>query len=185
MLFDSLIIGLVVALVRGGSLERLLQVKLKAIWLIVLSFAVQYGAIFLYPDALTFAIPLSYAVLLLFGWINRQSPGFWLVQAGLLMNLAVMVANGGRMPVDVSAARQLAPEDMPALLAGQIGKHLAMSGQTHLNMLGDIFYLHAPYPHHTIISLGDLVFSIGVFLFLQMSMVKGRTPLTGGVVDGR
>ncbi|MGZ4135515.1 MAG: DUF5317 domain-containing protein, partial [Tumebacillaceae bacterium] len=122
--------------------------------------------------------------LLLFGWLNRTQPGFGLVLFGIFMNLLVMVANRGRMPVDVEAARQMAPEDLPYLLSGSSGKHLAMSAQTHLNGLGDIFYLHAPYPHHTVISLGDLVFSIGVFLFLQMVMVKSEKQVAGGVVHG-
>jgi hypothetical protein len=40
--------------------------------------------------------------------------------------MLVMVANQGRMPVDVQAARQMAPEDLPYLLAGESGKHVAM-----------------------------------------------------------
>ncbi|MGZ4030900.1 MAG: DUF5317 domain-containing protein [Tumebacillaceae bacterium] len=184
MLFDSLIIGLLVAKLRGGSFDALLRVKLTGFWLIVVSFAIQYGAIFFIPSALPVIIPTSYALLLLFGWLNRTQPGFGLVLFGIFMNLLVMVANRGRMPVDVEAARQMAPEDLPYLLSGTSGKHLAMSAQTHLNGLGDIFYLHAPYPHHTVISLGDLVFSIGVFLFLQMVMVKSEKQVAGGVVHG-
>ncbi|BCJ87035.1 DUF5317 family protein [Effusibacillus dendaii] len=73
----------------------------------------------------------------------------------------------GGMPVDV-----------------ELGKHIAMSTQTHLNFLGDIFYLHAPYPHETLVSLGDIVLNVGGFIFIQKMMVKRRPPIKGSVMDG-
>lgn len=94
---------------------------------------------------------------------------------GILLNVIVMLANHGRMPVDIEAATILSPEDVPALLAGEYGKHIALSDNTHLNFLGDIFFLQAPYPRPIIVSLGDLVLSIGVIIFIYKVMVSRKT----------
>jgi len=46
-----------------------------------------------------FVLPLSLVILLLFVWSNRRNQGFWLLGIGLLLNLSVIVANGGLMPI--------------------------------------------------------------------------------------
>lgn len=184
MFLDGLVIGGLIGKIRGGEFKELLNINLRAVWLIVLAFSIQFAVIFFYPDFLWLAIPLTYGILLLFSYLNRHQPGFCLIMAGIAMNLLVMVANGGRMPVDVEYAKRFAPEDVPALVAGEYGKHIGMSELTKLNLLGDIFYLHAPYPHETLVSLGDIVFSIGVFIFIQKIMVRRRPPIQGSVFNG-
>ncbi|WP_018132616.1 DUF5317 domain-containing protein [Effusibacillus pohliae] len=184
MLIDGFVIGIIVAVFRGGKLRDLFEAKLKRIWLIVFAFCVQYAIIVLNQSFLLPAVIISYGALLAFACFNQRQPGFHFILAGIAMNLLVMAANDGRMPVDVGIVRQYAPDGVSALLAGQSGKHIAMSEQTHLNLLGDIFYLHAPYPREGLVSLGDIVFSIGVFLWIQKVMVRRRSPKQGSVDHG-
>ncbi|TCS76904.1 DUF5317 domain-containing protein [Effusibacillus lacus] len=179
---DGFIIGILVALFRGGKLRDLLDVKLNSLWLIVLAFTVQYAIINLYPFYLFMGVIVSYFSLLLFCLFNRKQPGFYIMMAGIAMNLLVMISNGGRMPVDIEIIRQIAPNQVEQLVAGTIGKHVAMTEQTNLNLLGDIFYLHAPYPREALVSLGDILFSVGVFYFIQKTMVKRRSPIQGSVI---
>jgi len=179
MLLDGLVIGCIVSLFRGGKFKNLLNIQLQAIWLILFAFVVQYGAIFIFPNLLWIATPVSYFILMLFGYYNRKQAGVRFIIVGIALNLIVMVANQGRMPVDVNSAKKLYPELVPQLLSGSYGKHIAMSNYTNFNLLGDIFYLHWPYPHQTLISLGDILFSIGIFLFVQNAMVIKETSLKG------
>ncbi|WP_409252093.1 DUF5317 domain-containing protein [Bacillus sp. SCS-153A] len=174
MFIDSIVIGIIIALILGGSFQGLLSISLKHPWIIAASFLVQFSSIFFLSEHLLWAVIISNMGLLLFCFFNRKFPGFKYMVIGILLNVAVMVANGGRMPVDIDAARILSPQDVPALLAGTYGKHTALTDQTHLNFLGDIFFLQHPYPHQTIISLGDIVFSLGVILFFYAAMVKGK-----------
>ncbi|MFC4767365.1 DUF5317 domain-containing protein [Effusibacillus consociatus] len=184
MIIDGFVLGILVAKIRGGKFRDLLNVELGSLWLIVLAFLLQYAIIIFNPSFLNFAVPLSYGLLLLFSYLNRNQLGFRWIQTGLFLNLLVMTANGGRMPVDASVVGQFAPEKLSSLSAGESGKHIAMSSDTHLNLLGDIFYLHAPYPHEVLVSLGDILFSVGVFIFIQKVMVKRRSPIQGSVVNG-
>lgn len=184
MLIDAFIIGILVAKFRGGKFKDLLDTKIKGLWLIILSFAIQYATMFLRPSLLLPAVIVSYSTLLVFCGLNIRFRGMYPIIAGIVLNFLVMLVNGGRMPVEIESAKQFAPELLPSLLAGEYGKHLAMSDSTHLNFLGDIFYLHAPYPHPGIVSLGDIIFSIGVFIFIQKVMVKRRSPIQGSVAHG-
>jgi len=179
LLIDGIVIGFLIALLRGGKFGNLANVDLKAVWLTVIAFAIQFSAIFLFPSLLAQAVILSYGILIIFCLVNRRQAGFYLMVAGMLLNIIVMLANGGRMPVEMTAAAHLSPQDVPALEAGTYGKHIAMSDQTHLNFLGDFIYLRSPYPHHTIISIGDILLSLGVILYLQKAMAVKKFLFKG------
>ena len=178
---DGVVIGLLLAKIRGGKWLRLTEATLRGVWLIVLAFVIQFGSIFLFPKFLLVAVQLSYFLLLVFVFLNRTKSGFVLMALGIAFNLLVMMVNGGRMPVEVEAARSLDPELLPALLAGQYGKHIAMSSSTHLNILGDFIYLRFPYPHPTIISIGDVFFSVGMIIFIQAMTLKKNAIDKGSV----
>ncbi|MEZ4720110.1 MAG: DUF5317 family protein, partial [Caldilineaceae bacterium] len=45
------------------------------------------------------ALITSQALLLIVVWLNRRFWAFWLMGAGLLLNLTVILANGGMMPI--------------------------------------------------------------------------------------
>ncbi|WP_246944168.1 DUF5317 domain-containing protein [Bacillus pinisoli] len=174
MFIDSIIIGIIIALIMGGSFQGLVNISLKHPWLIVVAFVLQFLSIYIFPNQLLLAIIVSNTVLIAFSIFNIKFAGFKYMIIGILLNLLVMVVNGGRMPVDVEAAKVISPSDVPALLAGEYGKHVALSENTHLNFLGDIFFLQYPYPRQIVISLGDIIFSLGVILFLHHVMVKGK-----------
>jgi hypothetical protein len=171
MFIDGIVIGLAMALLRKGKVTRLVELKWKFSFLIIVAFLIQYGSIFAFQKDLLLATPISYLLLIVFCLLNRNFPGFYLMAAGIVLNLLVMVANNGRMPVNLGAAKDLDPGLYPSLVAGEYGKHIGMSGETHLNFLGDFIYLKSPYPHHTIISIGDVIFSIGIIIFMQIMVV--------------
>ncbi|NHM33853.1 DUF5317 domain-containing protein [Neobacillus terrae] len=174
MFVDSIIIGIIASLIMGGSLQQLVTVKLNHPWLIAVSFIIQFGAIYIFLEYLLMSVCASNIGLLIFCLVNYKDKGFKYMVIGIFMNLLVMLANKGRMPVDVQAAKALSPEDFPAFMAGEYGKHIPISAHTHLNFLGDIFFLQYPYPRPIIISLGDIVLSIGVILFLYKAMAKSN-----------
>lgn len=171
MYVDSIVIGLILSLIAGGKLMNLLEIKIDKSWLILVGFIVQFSSIYIFPEYLYLAIVISNIALLAFCYFNWKQEGFKYILFGILLNVIVMVANSGRMPVDPVSAQILAPEDFPALAAGQYGKHLLISASTHLNFLGDIFFLSKPYPRPIIISLGDILITIGVIKFLYCGMV--------------
>ncbi|PLS14758.1 hypothetical protein CVD28_26655 [Bacillus sp. M6-12] len=184
MFIDSIIIGIVGSLLLGGSFKGFVNIKLKHPWLITVSFLIQFGSIYFFKDHLLAAVILSNIGLLLFCLVNYKNSGFTYMVIGIVLNLIVMLANRGRMPVDAEAAKILSPEDFPALLAGEYGKHIAISDHSHLNILGDIIFLQSPYPRPIIISIGDILLSIGVILFMYKVMVKNKKKSEEVAVNG-
>jgi len=85
-----------------------------------------------------------------------------------------MMLNGGRMPVAVEAAAVLDPSYIEALKQGLYGKHTLLNESTKLGFLGDIIPLSPPYPRTQVISIGDVIMNIGIFLFIQHLMVGGK-----------
>lgn len=174
MFIDSILIGLIVSFIMGGSFQGFLTISLRYSWLIPVSFLIQFLSIYIFPNQLLIAVIISNIGLMLFCVLNFKHSGFKYMLIGIVLNQVVMVMNGGRMPVDINAAKILSPQDVPALIAGEYGKHVALSEHTYLNFLGDIFFLQYPYPRPIIISIGDIIFSIGVILFIYTVMVKSK-----------
>jgi hypothetical protein len=66
----------------------------------------------------------------------------------------------------------LDPGYIQALKDSLYAKHTMLTSTTHLGFLGDIIPITKPYPRTQIISIGDIVMNIGIFLFIQYLMVR-------------
>ena len=74
-------------------------------------------------------LALSYALLLAFLYANRWIPGATVMTIGLVLNLTVVVLNGG-MPVQ-AAAIERSGGDPAVLELAQDNKHHLMDGRGH------------------------------------------------------
>jgi hypothetical protein len=177
MVYDGIIIGLIVGLLRKGNLRALSNLKLKWGWVFPLLLIVQLF-VFFYQNEIKFLGQASesiyivvYLVGLLFLFMNRHHKGFPIILVGVFLNFLVMVLNGGRMPVSIEASSLLDPSYTQALTDGLYGKHTILTETTKLGFLGDIIALKEPYPRTQIISIGDVIMNIGIFFFIQYLML--------------
>ena len=107
----------------------------------------------------------SYVLLAAFVTANRRLPGAMAIGAGLVLNLAVIVANGG-MPVSVDAARVAGIE--PGTYLRSAVKHRELLPDMPLGLLGDVI----PIPLlRTVVSIGDVILSVGIFRMVD-SLVR-------------
>ncbi|MED4228083.1 DUF5317 domain-containing protein [Neobacillus cucumis] len=178
MVFDGIIISFIIGFLRKGNLRALAQLKLKWGWIFPLLLVVEL-AVFTLQNKIPLLGLLSgsiyivvYILGLLFLFMNRKNPGFVLILIGVFLNFIVMVLNGGRMPVSVEAASVLDPSYIKILKTSLYAKHTMLTSSTHLGLLGDIIPITKPYPRTQIISIGDIVMNIGIFLFIQYLMVR-------------
>ncbi|MGG1678712.1 DUF5317 domain-containing protein [Neobacillus sp. NRS-1170] len=183
MVFDGIILSFVIGFLRKGSLRGLAHLNLKCGWIFPLLLVIEL-VIFTFQNDYKFLGQLSgyiymavYVLGLIFLFLNRKNPGFLLILIGVFLNFLVMVVNGGRMPVSVEAASILDPSYMDALKGGLAAKHQILTQSTNLGFLGDIIPLSKPYPRTQIISIGDVVMNIGIFLFIQYLMLKHPSSL--------
>ncbi len=173
-------IGIVAGLIGRGSLAHLGQLRLHAPWLIGVALFIQLlifplGRAPLLPVGAAYLHLFSYTLLLLFIVLNRRYPEILVMGGGLLLNLIVIVANGGYMPASATALERAGlPEVASALRAGTArGNTILMGEGTRLNFLGDNLYLPAWVPLSSAFSIGDVVLGVGLALFLARRMRRG------------
>lgn len=182
MVYDGILLGLIVGLFRGGfryGLHQFAALRLRGGWIFPLLLLAQFFIFFL-QERLDWVASINgylftavYVTGLAFLWLNRHYKGFTLIWIGVFLNFIVMAVNGGRMPVSVEASAVLGPYYVDMLReGGAVSKHYMMDASTHLSFLGDIIPLSSPYPRTQVISIGDVVMNIGIFLFIQYMMVN-------------
>ena len=185
ILLLALAVSLLVAFLRGGSLRNLADFHLDWGWLAGLALALQIGAVYWatgdrYLYLQRGALVVSSLLLLPVVWRNRRSPGLALIGLGLVLNLVVMVANGGFMPITPEAVARIEHQH---LIVQQNGLE-RMSGskgivlpkeETALWVLSDILIIPPPFPVASAFSLGDALVAVGAFIFLQRGMVVGAS----------
>ena len=161
--------GVALGLAGGGNLSNLARLKFRWPLLLVAAVALRYVVIFSplsRVEGAQYVYAASLAVIVLWTvWHLRLLPGVWLVTLGASLNLTVVLANGGRMPVDATlAARQLG-----GILAqrGHIGQYAVMGPDTHLGFLGDWLSL-GPLPEAY--SPGDVLIAMGIALVILISL---------------
>lgn len=165
----AIALGFLLGLAGGGHLSNLARLKFRQPWLLVLAIVLRYVLVFT-PlsriEGAQYIYAASLALIVLWTvWHLRLLPGIWLVTVGGALNLLVVLANNGRMPVD----RTLASRQLGGILIerGHIGQYTLLGPDTHLGFLGDWLSL-GPFPEAY--SLGDVFIAMGLALVVLISL---------------
>jgi hypothetical protein len=179
------LVSLLIAWLRGASPLSLGEVRLRWLLLPLVAFGLQLVAFGPLGGAGAGAplsplwAPLwqlaSVGLLLAFVVANLRYRALVVFALGAVLNLLVVVLNGGYMP-----AR---PEDLRAIGFPQVAERLEAEGHfqktgrldesTRLPLLGDVIRLPLPGPGpDRLISVGDVLVAVGVFLFVQEALVR-------------
>jgi len=175
--FQSTIIaiGLLIGWFKKGSIWSIVNVKFKWIVLLPISYGLQYLSIYyMSKGPYEAAIVISYTMLLVFCVINIKIPGVMWTILGTALNFLALLTNSLRMPAYLPSLKRVDPSIVPVLLKGHLGKSVVMTNATHLKFLGDIFPLDVGAK--ALVSVGDLLFAIGVVIFIQYAMRLPRLP---------
>ena len=194
ILLLAVLAGLLVGLCLAYGCNRPYKAPdLKAIWLVGIAFLPQL--IIAYMPATrkllndgfaSLSLLVSLALFFIFTWLNRRLPGMPVLMIGLLLNLVVIVANGGWMPISTYTASLLTGKDALQFmnLGGRFGEKdiLLLAQNTRLEFLADRFLLPAWLPYKVAFSLGDVLISLGVFWLLVRPAIKLDSMNTKGAV---
>ena len=158
---------------------------LRFIWLAVVAFLPKLVLAYLpathdlLPDWFAeVLLAASLIIFLAFIWLNRRLPGMPILLAGMVLNLVVMLSNGGWMPISPETAGHLAGGGAveSSSLGGRFGAKdvLLLPEQTRLPFLSDRFLLPDWSPYHVAFSLGDIVIAVGAFWLLVGARPEGE-----------
>lgn len=167
-----LFVALTVAVLRGGRLTNLADIRLRLWWLLPLSFALQLGTRLL-PDrpwaetAGVAMVLVSYVPLIGLVFANRDRKGMWLTGIGVLLNFTVILLNGG-MPV-LQEAALVASGFAPEPQITDSYKHIVLDASSHLPFLADVIPMRVA-GQGTVLSLGDVFLAVGLARFLEAEL---------------
>jgi hypothetical protein len=124
-------------------------------------------------DYSSYALIFSYMVLILAVWYNKQLKGMNIIILGIILNFAVIIANGGHMPVLLSSLYRVGLDDFALILKeGSYVTHTLITEKTLGAFLADVIPLPSPLPDPSVISFGDFLMFCGVFSLIQNAMLK-------------
>jgi len=197
MLLDAVVLTIIVSFLAGGRPGKLKDIELRGIVVFVLAAAVRVTLDVLgakgSPAARTIGPWLSiaaYVGLLAALWLNRHLWPLRLVGLGVLLNLLVVAANGGSMPVDRQlAVRLCAPRLIELLDSPSYVVHKPITPQTRLRPLADVLALPMLYPRPKWFSpgsVGDILITLGACATLFTGLgafgtsLRPAVPITAG-----
>jgi hypothetical protein len=179
VLLPAVLLGIIAGAIRAIIGKRTFIIPdLAEVWLVIVAFIPQWVLFFLplgqewASDGIAAAaLIISQALLLLFAWLNRTLIAFWVLGLGLILNLLVIGANGGFMPISPETLQRaeinLSIEEL------QIGKRVGTSKdvllpaeQTRFEWLADRFVLPNRLPFNFAYSVGDILIAAGAFWLL-------------------
>ncbi len=179
MLIGGIVAGLVLALLLGGRLDRLADVRLRVLPLLFVAVIVRFGTETLIGQGVAvvdqFRMPLfglGYALLLYALWRNRTYPGMALAFIGIGANALAIAVNGGRMPVwqpAYDASGLVGP--LTSVLHVMLPSGTTPEFLTHLGPLGDLIPIPVPFVRN-VASVGDLFLTAGLGFFLFATLLR-------------
>jgi hypothetical protein len=176
LLLYSILVGLLLGKLLGGSFSALSQVRFQ--WT-ALALVGLLGQVVLFSDPVTSrvgpagpALYLCSTLMVLAALLrNIQLPGLEVVSAGAFLNLLAIVTNGGYMPSSPEA--WMALNGVAEFPKDGFTNSAMIGPNTLLPFLGDVFYLPHPIPFANVFSIGDVVIAVGAVWFLIEAM-RGR-----------
>jgi hypothetical protein len=170
-LLPVVVIGVLAGFALGGRLGRLADVRLRAPWLFYLAIALQILAfpslVMPWQAAEGIATALSvgsYVCLVSVFLLNVRLRGLAIAGAGMLLNLAAILTNGGHMPALPSAMRDA------GLLFSGVHNNSVAEASPNLAWFVDRWAAPPWVPFGNVYSVGDVLIAIGVVVTVAAAM---------------
>jgi hypothetical protein len=181
-LLIAILVGFAAGLVSGGRPGNLARLHLRWPGLIFLALVMQVAIFTPWLPIPRSLLPTLYVLsnVIALTWLGRnfRIQGIACFALGAVSNLAAILANGGRMPVDgVLLSRARGAAAAAAIASGQVPSNgVLVNAHTRLLWLTDRFLLPSPFPFPTVFSIGDVLIGLGVAWLIAAGM---RPPARG------
>lgn len=186
MMLESISLALIAGKLKGGKFRNISSVYLKGWYLIVICFIIETLSVFLRLNTTgtlsnflnkyyTYANIVIYVIMMVLICLNIQYKGMVIILIGSFLNFVAILLNGGKMPVSQNAL-------VNASMMHQLGlfkhnlllTHTLITDKTRLFILSDIIPIPKPYPINKVISIGDIIIDIGIFVIVYSAMMISK-----------
>jgi hypothetical protein len=177
-----IIFSIIIALLRGGELERLAHISIDGVYVFaaalllrVLIWIFEMIGFSPFPQYSSILLIVSYLLLIIICFKNIELPGFKYITLGVILNSFVIIVNGGKMPVIISeqVKQYINVANLPG--SGHNIIYTLRNSETLFAFLGDVINLPKPLPANSILSVGDILIFVGLFVLIQKTMMEEVT----------
>ncbi len=182
VLADAIIFLLILALLLRRDLSAIGRISYRGGWklaaVVAGLFGLQAVMVLYVPGQTAFQMALlffSQMALVSLLLLNRHLPGAKLFALGIILNIAVMAANGGWMPVTPEIHYFVHPDRPVELQARQVNSKdvILPRTQTNLWILSDIIPVSLPWRRNAV-SIGDVLIILGAAQFIFQATSKKK-----------
>lgn len=173
MFIQAIFFSVLIGYILRGRLKNFEHIDLKGLYFVATTFFLQAVVILLIRKGLLQNIVLiyllhliMYLMLFYFIYVNRKEIVLIFMGIGFLLNAIPIFLNGGKMPVDLVAVRNVGINfDIT-----QRGMYNIINDKTVLWFLGDI--IPKKFVTNEVISIGDVIIALALMVFIIKSMKK-------------
>jgi len=189
MFLEAVALGLFIGGFKGGRLTNIIDMNIRGWYLIILSLFLSMSPIFLrnFDNITNTSVMLmffSMVILLLVLILNLDKKGVWLVLVGGLFNVAIMAFNAFKMPVMMSGLEGAGMTSLIEGLAdGSIINYVASEATGAMQVFTKFIIVPKPYPFPKILTIGDIMMSIGMLWMIVGEMMRPSYSGRGKMVQ--
>lgn len=190
MYIEAIILGVIIGMARNGRISNFFEVRFKGWGLSILAFLLflvpygikVFGIGFEKVEVFPFASMVVIAIITL---LNFEKTGMKIIFFGLALNLVIMGLNGFQMPIDTLKMTDLGFHSfVESLKNGEVVNYTALEGAHSLSpILGKVIELPKAYPLAKVLSIGDVLISLGIVILIQYEMLLSSLKSRGSMVQ--
>jgi hypothetical protein len=189
MYIEAIIIGFILGIIRNGRLNNFSEMRFRGgipIIVAFIAFVMPYilGIMGISYELITI-FPYAAALIALFvAILNFDKSGMKLIIVGGLINVVIMGLNHFQMPVDLT---KMSISGLDALVLsvkeGTVINYVDVVGAHFLSpFLGKVLVLPSAYPFNKLLSLGDILMSLGIVFLVQGEMMMFSSRKRGSMI---
>ena len=184
MLIEAIILSVLIGWFRGGRLSKFRSLKEKSLWFLAIGILIQ-GAItfsnnFIGIESLDRILTYSKEIMLLsfilivIGIVmNYKFKSLWITFVGFLMNFLAFFSNGWKKPILLEGLNLAGKASLIEVIKeSSISLFTPIVEGVKYPILGNIIIFAKPYPMAKLVSIGDIIVGIGIFIFIQDIMFR-------------
>ncbi|MCH4889276.1 hypothetical protein EZV73_16890 [Acidaminobacter sp. JC074] len=188
MFLEATLLGMFIGGFRGGRLTNIIDMNIRGWYLILLSLILSFSPVFLRNfDAGSLPVFLmffSMIIMLIVLALNLDKKGVWLILLGGVINVVFMLLNNFKMPVSMSGLEAAGLTSMyEGIMDGSIINYVAAETTGVMQFLSKFIVVPKPYPIPRILSIGDIMMTIGLIWFIIGEMARPSYSGRGKMVQ--
>lgn len=179
MYIEAVIIGILIGVFRNGNLANISDISLRGLPLMILSVIFQVSPVFLIKipavSQYIYLFPfISLCMMTLAVMVNYKRPGMKIIVAGAILNIIAMGMNGFYMPIDYTALGWAGLDPLlESIKNGAVIGYSSIENATGISkILGKIIPIPKIYPFAKVLSIGDIIITLGIIFFFYGEMTR-------------